>query len=68
MSRNREHRHNGADAEGGRPIGTPPNAAPVSLITLYHKYLWIFLTYSLSIPYISHIHFLAMFHIFSLVS
>ena len=52
MSRNKEHRPNGAAAEGGRPIGAPPKAAPVFLIILYHKCLWIFLIYSLYIPYI----------------
>ena len=38
------HRPNGAAAEGGRPIGAPPPkaAAPVCLIILYHKYLWIY--------------------------
>ena len=38
-------RNTGA-AFGGRPIGS------VFLIILYHKYLWIFLIYSLYIPYI----------------
>ena len=59
MSRNKEHRGagfggapNGAAAEGGRPIGVPPKAAPVFLIILYHKPLWIFLLYSSYIPYI----------------
>ena len=51
---------NTGTAFGGRPIGS------VFLIILYHKYLWIFLSYSLYIPYI-YIYFLAMFHIFSLV-
>ena len=37
---------------GGRRIGAPPKAAPVFLMILYHKYLWIFLIYSLYIPYI----------------
>ena len=37
MSRNKEHRPNGAAAEGGRPIGAPPKAAPVFLIILYHN-------------------------------
>ena len=50
MSRNKEHKPNGAAAEGGRPIGTPPKAAPVFLIILYHEYLWIFLIYSLYMP------------------
>ena len=27
------------------PMGRPPKAAPVFLIILYHKYLWIFHTY-----------------------
>ena len=71
MSGSKEHRPNEAAAEGGRPIGSPPKAAPVFLIILYHRYLWIFLIYSLYIPYIYiyifHIYFLAMFHIFSLV-
>ena len=31
------------------PMGRPPKAAPVLLISLYHKYLWIFLIYSLHI-------------------
>ena len=31
-----KHRPNGAAAEGGRPIGAPPKAAPVFLISLYH--------------------------------
>ena len=30
-----KHRPNGAAAEGGRPIGAPPKAAPVFLIILY---------------------------------
>ena len=34
------------------PMGRLPKAAPAFLITLYHKYLWIFLIYSLYIPYI----------------
>ena len=34
------------------PLGRPPKAAPVFLIILYHKYLWIFLIHSLYIPYI----------------
>ena len=53
MRRIKEHRgaaeggaSNGAAAFGGRPIGS------VFLIILYHKYLWIFLIYSLYIPYI----------------
>ena len=37
---------------GGRPNGAPPKAAPVFLIVLYHKYLWIFLIHCLYIPYI----------------
>ena len=36
----------GAAAEGGRQIGAPPKAAPMFLIILYHKYLWVFLIYS----------------------
>ena len=31
-----KHRPNGAAAEGGRPIGAPPKAAPVFLISSYH--------------------------------
>ena len=49
MSRDKELRPNWAAAEGGRPIGATPKAAPVFLIILYHKYLWIFLMYSLNI-------------------
>ena len=63
---NQKHRPKGAAAFGGRPIGAPPKAAPVFLIILYHKCLWIFLICSLYIPYI-YIYFLDMFHIFSLV-
>ena len=51
MSSNKEHRSNGAAAEGGRPIGAPP-LKPVCLIILYHKSLCIFLIYSMYIPYI----------------
>ena len=49
-------------------MGRPPKAAPVFLIILYHKYLWIFLIHSLYIPYIYiyiYIYFLDMFHVFS---
>ena len=59
-----KHRPNGAAAEGGRPIGAPPKAAPVFLIISYHRYLWIFLIYS---PSIFHIYFLNMFPTFSLL-
>ena len=52
IQNNQKHRPNGAAAEGGRPIVAPPKAAPVFLIISYHKYLWIFLIYSLYIPYI----------------
>ena len=45
------HRPNGAAAEGGRPIGAPPKAAPLFLIILYHEYPWIFLIHSSYIPY-----------------
>ena len=45
------HRPNGAAAEGGRPIGASPKAAPLFLIIIYHKYLWI----SSYIPYMFHI-------------
>ena len=34
------------------PMGRPPKAAPVFLIILYHKYVWVFLIHSLYIPYI----------------
>ena len=51
MSRDNEHRPNGVAAFGGHPIGALPKAAAVFLIILYHKYLWIFLMYSLYIPY-----------------
>ena len=52
---------NKSAAFGGRPIGS------LFLIILYHKYVWIFLIYSLYIPYIFHIYFLDMFHAFSFV-
>ena len=52
-------RNTGA-AFGGAPMGRPPSAAAplglcfldMFLIILYHRYLWIFLIYSLYIPYI----------------
>ena len=44
-----KHRPNGAAAEGGRPIGAPPKAAPVFLIINIYGY-------SLYIPYIFHIY------------
>ena len=34
------------------PMGRPPKAAPVFLMILYHRYLWIFRIYSVYIPYI----------------
>ena len=34
--KNEKHTPTGATAEGGRPIGAPPKAAPVFLISLYH--------------------------------
>ena len=45
-----------------RPMGRQPKAAPVFLIILYHKYLWIFLIYSYLFP----IYFLYILHVFSL--
>ena len=33
-----KHRPNGAAAEGGRPIGAPPKAAPGFLMILIHIY------------------------------
>ena len=33
---NQKHTPDGAAAEGVRPIGAPPKAAPVFLIILYH--------------------------------
>ena len=45
MSRDKEHRPNGAAA----PLGASPKAAPLCslfLIISHHKYLWIFLLYS----------------------
>ena len=41
-----KHRPNGAAAEGGRPIGAPPKAAPVFLMIFSHRYLWILLIQS----------------------
>ena len=67
MSRNTEHRPNGAATEGGRPIGAPPKAVPVFLIiNIYGYALYIPYIFHIYI-YIFHIYFLAMFHIFSLV-
>ena len=43
------------------PMGRPPKAAPVFLIILYHKYLWISLMYSLYIPYMFPRYFPYMF-------
>ena len=37
---------------GGRPVGAPPKVAPVFLIILYHKSLWLSLIYSICIPYV----------------
>ena len=58
MSRNKEHRPDGAAAEGGRPLGAPLKAVPLCslflliYLFLYYEYLWIFLIYSLYISYI----------------
>ena len=49
-----KHRPNGAAAEGGRPIGAPPKAAPVFLIINLYGY-------ALYIPYIFHIYSIYIF-------
>ena len=59
-----KHRAKGAEAEGDRPLGALPKAAPVFLIVLYHEYLWIFLICSL---YISYLYVLDISHILSFV-
>ena len=52
MSRSKEHRPNGAAAEGGRPIGgAAEGGASVFFVSahlffLYYEYLWMFLIYS----------------------
>ena len=63
MSRNKEHRPNGAAAEGGRPIGGAAfasAAAPLGLCSLFLliNFFHIMNTYgySLYIPYIFHIY------------
>ena len=59
MSRNKEHRPNGAAAEGG---------ASVFFVSAHlFSYIMNIYGYSLCIPYILHIYFLNIFHIFSLV-
>ena len=58
MNRNKEHRPNGAAAEGGRPIGgAAEGGASVFFVSAhlsfsYYEYLWICLICSLYIPYI----------------
>ena len=52
MSRNKEHRPNGAAAFGGRPIGGAAEGGAsvffvsAHLIVLYYEYLWMFLIFS----------------------
>ena len=70
MSRSKEHRPNGAAAEGGRPIvGAAEGGASVFFVSahFFYEYLWMFLIYSIYIyiclkyfPYF----FLFMFRIF----
>ena len=69
MSRNKEHRPNGAAAEGGRPIGGAAEGGASVLFVSAHLFFYIMniYGYSLYIPYIFHIYFLSMFHIFSFV-
>ena len=69
MSRNEEHRGaafggapNGAAAFGGRPIGFVLFVSVHVILYIMHIY-----QYSLYIPYIFHIYFLNMLHIFTLV-
>ena len=69
MSRNKEHRPNGAAAEGGRPIGgAAEGGASVFFVSAHLSfYIMNIYGYSLYIPYIFHICFLDMFHVFSFV-
>ena len=56
-----ETQPNGAPADGGRPIGAPPKAAPVFPRYVSDRfYIKDIYGYSLSIPYILHIYLLAM--------
>ena len=48
MSRNKEHRPNGAAAECGAYVFFISAHLPV----LYYEYVWIFLIYSVDIPWI----------------
>merc|ERR1711924_398511 len=61
------HRPNGAAAEGGRPIGAPPKAAPVYLMDIFMDIYGYIINIYGYISYIFHIYFLNMFHVFSLV-
>ena len=65
MSRNKEHRPNGAAAEGGRPIGGAAEGGASVFFVSAHLFFYIMniYGYSLCIPYIFHIFFLAIFHI-----
>jgi len=73
MSRSKEHRPNGAAAEGGRPIGgAAEGGASVFFVSAHLSfYLMNIYGYSLFIPYIFHIYIyiyaLKIFHIFSFV-
>ena len=58
-----KHRPNGAAAEGGRPIGAPPKAAPVCVCDYFIFYIIDIYGYSLYSPDIFHICFLDMFHV-----
>ena len=58
MSRNKEHRPNGAAAEGGRPIGGAAEGGASVFFVPAHSFFYIMniYEYSLYIPYIFHIY------------
>ena len=58
MSRNKEHRPNGAAAEGGRPIGGAAEGGASVFFVSAHLFFYIMYIYgySLDIPHIFHIY------------
>ena len=58
---------NSGTAFGGAPMGKPPSAAAALGLCLWLFYIINMYGYSLYIPYIFHIYFLAMWSMFSLV-
>ena len=62
MSRNKEHRPNGAAAEGGRPIGgAAEGGASVFFVSAHIMNMY---GYSLYIPYLFHIYMSEIFSIY----